>query len=121
MRLRMINAHDVIDNVMREFGKGCAMRQTSLAAFLLTVSLIASTTCVQAANGERCRVMDPTGTPLNARTGPEGAILGTLLNGLLVAIIDQTYDARRQPWVYIVDYRTGQPIGWVYREYLACF
>ena len=42
------------------------MRQISLAAFLLATSLLSSATCVQAANGERCRIMDLTGTSLNA-------------------------------------------------------
>jgi hypothetical protein len=97
------------------------MRQISLAAFLLAASLLSSAICVQAANGERCRIMDPTGTPLNARTGPHGTVLGTLSNGALVSIIDQTRDERGRPWVYVADYETRQPIGWVYREYIACF
>jgi Bacterial SH3 domain len=59
--------------------------------------------------------------PLNARTGPNGTVLGTLSNGVLVSIIEQTYDERGRPWVYVAGYQTGQPIGWVYREYIACF
>jgi hypothetical protein len=36
-----------------------------------------------------CRVMDPTGTPLNLRTAPNGQILGNLANGIVVAVLDQ--------------------------------
>jgi hypothetical protein len=65
--------------------------------------------------------MDPTGTPLNARTGPHGTVLGKLSNGILVSIIDKMNDERERSWVYIANYETRLPIGWVYREYIACF
>jgi hypothetical protein len=84
------------------------MRQISLAALLLAVCQLASATCLQAATGERCRVMDPTGSPLNARTGPHGTVLGTLSNGVLVSIIEQTYDQRGRLWVYVADYKRGR-------------
>jgi hypothetical protein len=35
----------------------------------------------EASAQDRCRVMDPTGTPLNVRTTPNGNIVGTLNNG----------------------------------------
>jgi hypothetical protein len=55
------------------------------------------------------------------RSLQEGDVSGYLSNGVLVSIIEQTHDERGRPWVYVADYKTGQPIGWVYREYIACF
>ena len=70
---------------------------------------------------QRCRVMDPTGTPLNVRTSPNGTIVGALPNGLLVSVIDRTVDGRGRAWVYIARRASGRPIGWVFREFIACF
>jgi Bacterial SH3 domain len=69
----------------------------------------------------RCRVLDPTNTPLNVRTAPYGAILGILPNGVLVSVIDRATDKAGKPWVYVAAYDTGRPIGWVFREFIACF
>ena len=41
-----------------------------------------------AAGGDRCKVTDPTGTPLNVRDGPNGKVISTLANGALVAIVE---------------------------------
>jgi uncharacterized protein YraI len=76
---------------------------------------------VPAAAQNRCRVMDPTGTPLNVRTGPNGEIVGNLPNGLLVSVIDRTRDGRGRSWVYVSDLQSGRPIGWVFREFVSCF
>ena len=65
--------------------------------------------------------MDPTGTPLNVRTAPNGQIVGALPNGLLVSIIDNARDGAGKPWVYVARLDDGSPIGWVYREFIACF
>jgi hypothetical protein len=65
--------------------------------------------------------MDPTGTQLNLRTGPNGTIIGTLPNGVLVKVIDRTTDANGKPWVYVASLETGAPLGWVFREFIACF
>jgi hypothetical protein len=70
---------------------------------------------------ERCRVMDPTGTPLNVRASPNGAIIGTLPNGMLVSVIDHTLDKNGKPWVNVVSYETRRSIGWVFREFIACY
>jgi hypothetical protein len=69
----------------------------------------------------RCRVMDPTGTPLNLRTAPNGQIVGNLVNGVLVSITDNSVDAKGRPWVYITETETGVGLGWVFREFIACF
>lgn len=69
----------------------------------------------------RCTVTDPTGTPLNVRTDPNGRIVGTVRNGQPVTILDTTADGRGRPWVYIAESRSGDPIGWVFREFVSCF
>ena len=52
-----------------------------LLACLLVVA-IATTAAAQT-----CVVDDPTGTPLNVRTSPNGAILGALYNGAVVLVL----------------------------------
>ena len=69
----------------------------------------------------RCRVMDPTSTPLNVRTAPNGPILGKLPNGILVSVVDHAVDANGKPWVYIKAVDDGSILGWVFREFIACF
>jgi hypothetical protein len=86
----------------------------AVAALLLGMSLAA-------AEGERCKVTDPTGTPLNVRLKPNGKIIGTLANGTLVSIIEMTDDDNGKPWVRIKDYKTKQVIGWVFREFVSCY
>jgi hypothetical protein len=73
------------------------------------------------AQSTRCRVMDPTGTPLNLRDSPNGAIIGRVRNGTLVTRVRSSEDERGRPWSYVVDRQTGEPLGWVYREFIACF
>jgi S1-C subfamily serine protease len=67
----------------------------------------------------RCHVADPSGTPLNLRTGPNGQILGALQNGLPVGVVEQVIDDRGRPWVLITG-SDGTTLGWVFREYLSC-
>ena len=82
--------------------------KTFLATF---TACILATTVAQA----RCVVADPTPTPLNARTAPNGRIIATLDNGQQVTVIDHADDERGRPWVYVADSETSQPIGWVFR------
>lgn len=65
--------------------------------------------------------MDPTGTPLNVRDSPNGAVIARLPNGLLVTRLRVAGDERGRPWAYVVDRSTGEPLGWVFREFIACF
>ena len=67
-----------------------------------------------------CRVMDPSGTPLNVRTSPYGRIIGNLPNDMLVLIVDRAVDRSGKPWVYVSKASDGKPVGWVFREYLLC-
>jgi len=85
------------------------------------VALLLAPGLALAAEGERCKVTDPTGTPLNVRDGPNGKIIGTLPNGALVSIVAQQDAANGKPWVKIVDHNSKKPIGWVFREFVSCF
>jgi hypothetical protein len=77
--------------------------------------------CILATTAQaECIVADPTPTPLNARTAPNGRIIATLKNGQPVTIIDRADDERIRQWVYVSDPETGQPIGWVFRSYIVC-
>lgn len=66
-----------------------------------------------------CVIADPTRTPLNIRTAPNGKLLGTVSNGAMVSIIDQTADRTGDRWAYIAD-SDAKPLGWVFRRYIVC-
>ncbi|MBR1282823.1 SH3 domain-containing protein [Bradyrhizobium sp. AUGA SZCCT0177] len=65
-----------------------------------------------------CIVADPTGTPLNIRTSPNGKIVGKIANGERIRISDQTTEDGKQ-WAYISN-AASRPIGWVFRKFLVC-
>jgi hypothetical protein len=88
---------------------------------IAAMTLIVSLGLAFAADGDRCKVTDPTGTPLNVRDSPNGKIVGTLANGALVAIVDRQGRRQWQALGQIVDAKTKQPIGWVFREFVSCF
>ncbi len=88
---------------------------------IAAMALLVSVNFAAAAEGERCKVTDPTGTPLNVRAKPNGKITGTLANGTLVAIVESAADANGKPWVRVEAYTTKKPIGWVFREFVSCF
>lgn len=88
---------------------------------LATGALIGCALATGASAQSRCRVMDPTGTPLNIRTAPNGAIVGALPNGALVSARDSAPDQNGKPWVFISRFEDGAPLGWVFREFIACF
>jgi Bacterial SH3 domain len=71
--------------------------------------------------GNRCRVTDPTSTPLNVRTNPNGRIVGTVANGVLVTVLDRSVDKRGKQWIYVAEYSSGKPIGWVFKKFISCF
>lgn len=94
-----------------------SLRAASAAACL---ALLASFGTAEA-QSQRCRVMDPTGTPLNLRDSPNGDVIGQLRNGLLVTRLRVAEDERGRPWALIGERDTGVRLGWVYREFIACF
>jgi hypothetical protein len=95
------------------------MRNLPLAAVASLTGLAAIAPA--AAAEDLCRVMDPTGTPLNVRVAPDGRVVATLDNGLLVAVVDTRDDAGGRRWAFIVGASDGRPLGWVFREFIACF
>ncbi|MES0138619.1 hypothetical protein NKJ88_27235 [Mesorhizobium sp. M0016] len=80
-------------------------------SIMLTFCLLYSNMQAEAAV---CVVADPTGTRLNYRDQPSGAILGSLKNGLTVFSKD-----REGRWVSVVDI-SGFSIGYVYSMYIKC-
>jgi hypothetical protein len=73
-------------------------RITQVGALLLlfisaSTSAIAQFRTTPSPSGDKaetlCRVVDPTTTPLNVRTTPNGRIVGTLENGAMVSVLDR--------------------------------
>lgn len=80
------------------------------------LSVLVSTLPASAA----CRVADPTGTPLNVRSAPNGKIVGTFANGQAVSILAGSEFSGKK-WVYVGDAANGdQPVGWVFGEFVVC-
>ncbi|MEY2928136.1 MAG: hypothetical protein RL367_2613 [Pseudomonadota bacterium] len=68
-----------------------------------------------------CTVADPTNSPLNLRSSPNGGILAQLPNGRQVDIIQTTRDGKGRSWALIITYDGAQrQRGWVYREFVSC-
>jgi hypothetical protein len=68
---------------------------------------------------QTCMVNDPTGTPLNVRARPNGAILGALHNGAPVQVLQVVHDSGGRPWAYIAPLGAGRR-GWVFGNFLTC-
>jgi len=70
-----------------------------------------------------CVVADPTGTPLNVREEPNGEIVGTIANGAWVLVRTRTRVSGKS-WAYVHDSdkfgTVGDPLGWVFDNYLKC-
>ncbi len=65
-----------------------------------------------------CVVNDPTGTPLNVRSEPNGAVLGALYNGTRVSLI-RVVNSGGRTWAYVVAKAPAQS-GFVFRAFLDC-
>ena len=88
---------------------------------MAALTLLVSANIAAAAESERCKVTDPTGTQLNVRESPNGKVIGTLPNGTLVTVVESKNAANGKPWVKVRHYETNKPIGWVFREFVSCF
>lgn len=84
-----------------------------------TKQLLPETAQPTSSQGE-CIVMDPTGTPLNVRSSPNGDTTGTLGNGVQVYLVKTDRDARGHQWSLITQATEDQPLGWVYSDYIHC-
>ncbi|WP_036281494.1 SH3 domain-containing protein [Methylocystis sp. ATCC 49242] len=69
--------------------------------------------------GDRCKVTDPTGTPLNIRDIHKN-IVGTIENGRIVTVQRYGEDDAGKPWAYVTT-QGGKRLGWVYREFISCY
>jgi hypothetical protein len=92
-----------------------------MRTLFLAAAILALVSASEAAAQSRCRVVDPTGTPLNLRAAPNGPIVGTLDNGMLVTVLAGMVGPNGKPWVHVASFETGAPLGWVFREFIACF
>jgi hypothetical protein len=72
---------------------------------------------------EVCQITDPTGTPLNVRTEPNGKVINALKNGREVYILETAYDDKGRPWAKVGGYDGGnyRIWGWVFREFISCY
>jgi uncharacterized protein YgiM (DUF1202 family) len=65
-----------------------------------------------------CTVVDPTGTPLNVRSGPNGKILSNLRKGSKVEVVDHT-DHMGKRWARVAKFQEAT-YGWVFEAYVSC-
>ena len=66
-----------------------------------------------------CAVQDPTGTPLNVREQPNGAIYGQFRNGVKVRLIERK-DHNGKAWALVERWSEDNVAGWVFDPYLKC-
>ncbi len=98
------------------------MKFIFLNLFLLTVLMFALSADARA-QSDRCKVTDPTGTPLNVRASPNGRILRKIKNNTVVYIESYSTDSKGRAWAQIsLPTRNGRKIlGWVFREFISCY
>ncbi|MEN0087048.1 MAG: SH3 domain-containing protein [Pseudomonadota bacterium] len=66
-----------------------------------------------------CRVADPTGTPLNLREAPNGALLGSVQNGETIRVYNhQIHNGK--VWAQAYRNASDNSVGWVFDAYLKC-
>jgi hypothetical protein len=83
---------------------------------LIATALLAVIVTPVSAGKRVCQVADPTGTPLNVRSQPNGAIVGALHNDTQVMVVDATRDLK---WAKVVPIDAGK-VGWVFADHLDC-
>jgi len=65
-----------------------------------------------------CTVEDPTGTPLNVRNRPNGALVGALHNDAEVLAV-QNAIVNGKVWSKVIPLGAGKE-GWVFYNFLSC-
>ena len=70
------------------------------------------------ANAIECIVLDPNDTYANARTTPNGAIVGPLANGTRVQVIGELNDPSGRPWSE-VSFGSAGSTGYVFKKLLT--
>lgn len=66
-----------------------------------------------------CAVADPTGTPLNIRTEPNGEIVGSVRNGEKLRVY-AVREANGKLWAEAWRDPGDNAVGWVFDDYLKC-
>lgn len=89
---------------------------TSFLRRAVLVAIFSSFLSPAFAGGE-CVVDDPTGTPLNVRSAPNGTIVTTLGNGARLMVIEERKIGTK-PWFFVA--RQGERLGWVFGAYVVC-
>jgi uncharacterized protein YraI len=92
------------------------MFPTKFLLAALAAAAIALAAPAHAGDGP-CMVNDPTDTPLNVRSAPNGQILGALHNYTQVFIVGSAVIGGRR-WVRILP-EAGKK-GWVFGDYITC-
>lgn len=82
-------------------------------AIFLSLSTVAHT----CGGAPVCTVIDPTGTPLNVRSGPNGKILSTLKKGELVEF-NEHKEVKGKKWAHVSKF--SEASGYVFGAYLKC-
>jgi hypothetical protein len=99
--------------------------RTKVYFWLFLISLtFSSTVAIRPVKAEEvCQVTDPTGTPLNVRSTPNGPVTDTLKNGREVYIHELSTDAQGRAWAKVGGYSEGKyrTWGWVIREFISCY
>ena len=100
------------------------IRLATAAALAAGAILLAS---AGGADARTCRVVDPTGTPLNVRLYASGPVVATLPNGSAVEVVGTRRDNQGRRW-YEVDVEDGRseavksqlPPPVVFAAYVEC-
>ncbi len=90
------------------------MRVLPLAVLTLLSLTSVALTC---GGAPVCTVVDPTGTPLNVRDGPNGKILSTLKKGELVEF-NEHKEVNGKKWALVSKF--SEASGYVFGDYLTC-
>jgi hypothetical protein len=98
------------------------MKKLMIAAAMMLAATAAATATevvvIRGSSNSECVVADPTGTPLNVRSRPNGTILGALHNDTRVIVTDSAV-ASGKVWSKVVPVEAGK-VGWVFRSHLDC-
>lgn len=105
-----------VEGIFQELGSETA-RQVLRSMFDTNAEAIRAEQSQEAIS---CEVTDPTGTPLNVRSTPNGpTIVTTLANGRRVLPYSVSYDEQDRHWVLVGD--SIHSWGWVFGPYVSCF
>lgn len=88
-----------------------------MTVFSRAILMIAALSATPAFAAGECLVDDPTGTPLNVRAAPNGAILTTLQNGARVEVIEEARIGNKR-WLFVS--LRGERLGWIFGAYVVC-